>query len=102
MRAKVIAFDEENKMRVANVDHRARHLADARQYNRALHHTRDPHLAFDQIERIVRLNHMTGAQAAVSSESDLLASFTARQPRGDAAGSIAGELCLASIRIEEP
>src|ERR1700733_5516202 len=66
MRSEPITVDKENEMRVANIHHRTGDLTNARQHNRALHDPRNPHLAFDQVQRIARLHHVTGTQSAMS------------------------------------
>ena len=51
---------------------------------------------------IGRLNDAAGAQPSMGSQRNLAQVLAVRQPCRDAAGSIAGELSLAAIRVEQP
>jgi hypothetical protein len=102
MSAEVIVINKKNKMRIPNVDHRSSHIADAWQFDRARHHSRNSHLALDQVKRIGSLKDPAGAKAAMRSQLDTLPALTAGQPRCHTTRSIPRELRLAAIRIEQP
>ena len=66
-----------------------------------LHHTGNPHLAFYQIQRVGGLDDMARAQAAMGAQRNVLPSLTPRQPRGDTTCTVARELRLATVGVEE-
>src|SRR5580698_8643057 len=100
VRTEILRVSEESEVRIPHIHHRARNFSDSGDHNRALHHPRDAHLAFDEVDGISRVNDMAGTKAAVSAKRDVQLSIAACKPCGDAACAVAGELCLASIGVE--
>jgi hypothetical protein len=101
VRAEILRLNEQNKVRIPHVHHSSRNIADAWHLDRTRHHTWNPHLAFDQIQRVGSLNHVASAQATMGTQRNILPAFTPRQPSGNATRTVAGELRLATIGVEE-
>jgi hypothetical protein len=102
MSAEVIVINKKNKMWIPNVDHRSSDIADAWQFDRARHHSRNSHLALNQVKRVGSLKNPAGAKAAMRSQLDTLPALTTGKPRSNAPRSIPRKLRLAAIRIEQP
>jgi hypothetical protein len=99
--AEILCLDKQNEVRIPDIHHSSSNIADAGQLDRPRHHTGDAHLAFDQVQRVSILDNMAGAQAAMSTQRNILPAFTPRQPSGNATRTVAGELRLATIGVEE-
>ena len=98
----VLRGDKEDEVRVADVDHRALDVADARQFDGTGHDAGDAHLGADDVGGVGDLDDLAGARTAVGDERDLVEAFGRGEPGGDAAGAVAGELGLGAVGVEKP
>src|ERR1700722_1137133 len=88
-------------MWISHIHHCSSHVAHTGKVDRPRHHTRNAHLAFNKVKRIVGLDYTASTQTSMSIQGYLSPAFTVGKPRCDATRPIAGELCLAAVCIKQ-
>src|ERR1700682_5181586 len=102
VRTEVLRIDEQDKVRIPHIHHGAHNSPHTRKLNRPRNNARNAHLALNQINRLMSLDHTARSQTTVSSKSNLQLPFAAGEPGSNATSAITRELRLASICVEEP
>jgi hypothetical protein len=88
-------------MWITHIHHCSSHTAYTEKLDRPRHHTRNAHLGFNKVKRIVSLDNTTSTQTSMRIQRNLSPAFAVGKPRCDAARPIAGELCLAAVCIKQ-